>query len=431
MAARYSSALKLPAVESCEVKRLSDKIYDRLPGFLVWLFDHGVDPSAPAADIRAIRISNVISLTAAVILFSWSFVGFALNQPAIAVMRLVMVILYLATWWINSTNRGVMVYVLSTSLGIATISGMTLQMGEGSYIHVYYGLTALGILLSARRNENLACNIMLGVNLLANTGVYALLPYFTPAFVMPAELRWLNQINVPMMVMFTMVVASYYRNTILITESQLEIERERSERLIKSVLPESIARRLKESPDVIADGHSQVSVLFADLVNFTTLSQTLSAHDVVDMLNEIFFRFDELCARHGLEKIKTIGDAYMAAAGIPDPRGDHAEAAVELGLAMQRELDRFNRERNLNLQLRIGAHSGPAVAGVIGKNKFIYDLWGHTVNTAARMESHGVPGHIQFTRETWEAIRGKYPAEARGEIHIKGIGPLETWLMRA
>jgi adenylate cyclase len=205
--------------------------------------------------------------------------------------------------------------------------------------------------------------------------------------------------------------------------------RQRSEQLLRNVLPEPIAERLKAAPGVIADGFDESTVLFADIVNFTPLSEGMPPVEVVALLDEVFTAFDQLATRYGLEKIKTIGDAYMVAGGIPVPRPDHAEAVAGMALDMRAVCVRLGRARGTTLAVRIGMDTGPVVAGVIGRSKFIYDLWGDTVNTASRMESHGVPGQIQVTERVERRLRGRYSFEPRGSIEVKGKGRMPTYLL--
>lgn len=212
-------------------------------------------------------------------------------------------------------------------------------------------------------------------------------------------------------------------------ESELRKERNKTENLLLNLLPEPIAERLKEEPGVIADKFEKATILFADLVNFTQISTTMPATKLVYLLNEIFSTFDELTEKHGLEKIKTIGDAYMVAGGIPIVRPDHAEASAEMALDMLVAIDELNVKLEATFDLRIGINSGPVVAGVIGTKKFIYDLWGNAVNTASRMESHGVPGRIQVSFYTYELLRDKYEFEERGLIDIKGQGEMRTYFL--
>ncbi len=208
-------------------------------------------------------------------------------------------------------------------------------------------------------------------------------------------------------------------------------ERERSERLLLNVLPAAIAERLKASSESIADHSAEVTVLFADIVGFTPLSAKKSPQDLVRLLDLIFSEFDSLAEKHGLEKIKTIGDAYMAAAGLPAARADHASAAAKLAKDMLTAVARIAAETGEPLRLRVGLNSGPVVAGVIGRKKFIYDLWGDTVNTASRMESHGIPGEIQLSEATATLLRPSFALTARGVIQVDGKGEMNTFLLGA
>ena len=208
-----------------------------------------------------------------------------------------------------------------------------------------------------------------------------------------------------------------------------EREQAKSERLLLNVLPASVAARLKESDEVIADDLPEVTVLFADLVGFTPLAGQLPASEVVSLLDRVFAEWDALAAGLGVEKIKTIGDAYMAAAGVPEARPDHAEAIAELALAMKPAAARCAEATGLALEVRIGIDSGPVVAGVIGRAKFIYDLWGDTVNTASRMESHAPPGAVQVTERAYEILRSAYELEPRGTIDVKGKGAMPVYVL--
>jgi class 3 adenylate cyclase len=210
-------------------------------------------------------------------------------------------------------------------------------------------------------------------------------------------------------------------------------ERERaladSERLLLNVLPEPVAARLKAGEGVIADACPSVTVLFADIVDFTPMSARMSPESLVALLDRVFAAWDELAARYGVEKIKTIGDAYMVAGGIPVGRADHAEAIAEMALGMQPAVVECAAATGLPLAVRIGIDSGPVVAGVIGRSKFIYDLWGDTVNTASRMESQAPSGAIQVTERAYNELRAKYEFESRGVIDVKGKGPMATYLL--
>ena len=210
---------------------------------------------------------------------------------------------------------------------------------------------------------------------------------------------------------------------------QIETEQEKSESLLLNILPRQIADRLKQNQKVIADSFPEATVLFADIVNFTPLSKRISPTELVKFLNEIFSTFDQLTEKYSLEKIKTIGDAYMVAGGIPVPQKDNCLAVADMALEMQQELKRISDQSGESFNIRIGIHTGPVVAGVIGTKKFIYDLWGDTVNTASRMESHGIAGGIQVTEVTYEFLKEQYNFEDRGVITVKGKGEMKAYLL--
>jgi class 3 adenylate cyclase len=210
---------------------------------------------------------------------------------------------------------------------------------------------------------------------------------------------------------------------------ELDLEREKSERLLLNVLPGSIAARLKQTEGVIADGFPDVTVLFADIVDFTSRSERIAPEQVVEALNSRFSAFDGLTRQRGLEKIKTIGDAYMVVGGLPEPRPDHTEAVAEMALAMLEEVAGRSDPSGRPLQVRIGIDTGPVVAGVIGTSRFSYDLWGDTVNTASRMESNGIPGCIQVTDRAYRRLRDRYRFQRRGPIPVKGKGYIVTYVL--
>ena len=228
----------------------------------------------------------------------------------------------------------------------------------------------------------------------------------------------------------------YYEGTVSdITERKLaqealKVQQEQSEKLLLNILPKPIAERLKAQQSTIADSFADVSVLFADIVGFTELSARMSPTELVKRLNVIFSHFDQLAENYGVEKIKTIGDAYMVVGGLPMPRDDHAEAIAQMALGMQAKIAKLCADTGEKLAIRVGINSGPVVAGVIGVSKFTYDLWGDTVNVAARMEATGFAGRIQVTDVTYELLKDKYLFERRGVIPVKGKGNMMTyWLL--
>jgi len=225
----------------------------------------------------------------------------------------------------------------------------------------------------------------------------------------------------PSMIIFASMM--YYVNA-------FQREHDKSEKLLLNILPSSIADRLKQKEEIIADGFAEVTILFADIVNFTKLSARISPQELVAMLNNIFSAFDRLALLYGLEKIKTIGDAYMVVGGLPIPREDHAEAIADMALGMQEEMVRLRSEIGEELGIRIGINTGTVVAGVIGIQKFIYDLWGDAVNTASRMESHGVANRVQLTEATYKYLKGKYVFEEREAIEVKGKGKMKVYFLK-
>jgi adenylate cyclase len=255
----------------------------------------------------------------------------------------------------------------------------------------------------------------------------------TSALIDPAIAATASPLPAPLQLLFFVLnIASLAAITYLVLQFFVrgrEAAQAESERLLHNVLPQSIADRLRAGEGVIADDHPAVTVVFADVAGFTALARRAEAGEVIRILDAVFTAFDELAERHGLEKIKTIGDAYMAVAGAPVARPDHAQAAADMALAMMDEISRVGGRVGHELVLRIGLHSGPVAAGVIGRRKFAYDLWGDAVNVASRMELHGVPGRIQVSEAAAERLRDGYELEERGTIEVKGLGQMSTFFL--
>lgn len=244
-------------------------------------------------------------------------------------------------------------------------------------------------------------------------------PHLTPAGLPEAFVTWFFVLNIGSVIAIAFALLYYF-------VGQRNFFQERSEMLLLNILPREISEALKDGPRTIAEQCDAASILFADVVDFTPMAATMTPLKLVDLLNEVFHCFDDLVERYGLEKIKTIGDCYMVAAGVPRARADHAIAIVNVALDMQAAV----AERSFGgrrLAFRIGINSGPVVAGVIGRKKFIYDLWGEAVNMASRMESHGHAGTIQITRGTYELVKEAFVCEPRGAIRVKGADLTEVW----
>jgi adenylate cyclase len=229
-----------------------------------------------------------------------------------------------------------------------------------------------------------------------------------------------------------LLVVAYALREAARAETAAEREYERSERLLANMLPSPIAARLKsEGSVVIADRHDEASILFADMAGFTAQASDTAPDDLVKFLNRVFSDFDRLVERHGLEKIKTTGDAYMVVSGVPTARTDHAQALAVLALEMRDAAAEWRDSRGRNVPIRMGMSSGPVVAGVVGTRKFFYDVWGDAVNVASRMETTGTEGKIQVSQDVYERLRDTFVLEARGEIEIKGKGTMPTWFLLA
>lgn len=310
------------------------------------------------------------------------------------------------------------------------ISLLTLYLSTDSGTHLLHIMMASFALLLVKRDEIWLISIFtVSPVLLYLLAHFAFGPEQSLLLVSPALLEFLF-ITVSLSVFgLVMLFVSLFYKEVLRTEALLQQEYDRSENLLLSILPETIARRLKTEPQTIADRHPAVTVLFADLVGFTELAGQQSAEKLLDMLNHIFSRFDMLVDRYGLEKIKTIGDAYMVAGGIPVPSRNHISAVARLALDMRTEIANLQHIYP-NLNLRIGFHTGAVIAGVIGNKKFSYDIWGDTVNIASRMESHGRPGEIHVSAPVYMALKDEFEFEKRGLIEIKGKAKMQTWFLK-
>ena len=246
----------------------------------------------------------------------------------------------------------------------------------------------------------------------------------------PDLLYLLNVINIVIALGISVFDTLHYQMIIHQTEAELNKANIKSERLLVNVFPLAILEKLKNKEETIADRFDCASVFFADIMGFTPLSEKLSPVELVNLLDKLFSLFDGLVIKHKVEKIKTIGDAYMVAAGVPTPIKNHAEQLANFALEFKLCLAEFNLKNNQSLRMRVGINSGPIVAGVIGKSRFIYDLWGDCVNTAARMESHGMAEEIHISEHTYKLISDKFTFESRGIIEVKGKGPMPTYFLR-
>lgn len=312
----------------------------------------------------------------------------------------------------------VVIGVMATSLSAHVLSG-GFQSGMEAVVWMMLGPITAALIVSVR------FTYVATIIFIAGVIIAAYLEPFAQSIAPQLDLDTRMQIAAGNLVMMGLVATA----STLYLLFQVERYRRRADDLLLNILPGSIAARLKENPETIADGYSEVSILFADIVDFTAMSSDADPVDIVSLLNDIFSSFDDLAAKHGLEKIKTIGDAYMVAAGIPEPRPDHTEAITEFAIDMVNAVKQTKGFHGEPIRLRVGINSGPVVAGVIGRQKFIYDLWGDAVNVASRMESNGLTNQIQVTEAVKEKLNGRYQFQERDPIYIKGKGMMVTYLL--
>ena len=350
----------------------------------------------------------------------WSVVYLLMHAPAAAVAPVFYTVFTLANTALFAWTRNLEFYRFTQLLVILILPWLvTIALGgfqQSSAVIVWAALCPLGSLLLEKPRRTL----LWIVGFVALLPITALLqPHLSPAHLPDAFVTWFFVLNLGTVIAVVFGLLYYFVR-------RRDFFQESSEMLLLNILPKEISEALKTEPRAIAAHYDEASILFADIVGFTPMAATMLPLTLVDLLNEVFECFDELVDKYELEKIKTIGDCYMVAAGVPRQRVDHAEALVNFALDMQAEIGKrtFGGRR---LAFRIGINSGPVVAGVIGRRKFIYDLWGETVNMASRMESHGTSDVIQITRNTFDLVGEHFDCQARGPIEVKGVGRVETW----
>ncbi len=391
----------------------------------------GRDPTMLPSDARYVVLSNIIAILGAIFTLGFAPILVVSGEPIYPALQVVYALGYLPTLWLNHRGHHIAATTWLLVGSHLLVVSQVLVEGTGFGIPMFFMLHAmLPFLLYPPRHGKLMLAILAlaGVDLVVVIALGDRLPQLGPA-IAPDRLEILRPILIGGLFVSLAACAYYARRATLIAEERLDAAHQRSEELLLNILPPTIAGRLKADGGTIADGFADVTVLFADIVGFTVLSAHRPPERIVEMLNELFCEFDDLADRHGLEKIKTIGDCYMVAGGLPEPRADHAVAVAQMGLEMLRTVRAFSDRSGESIDIRIGIHSGPVVAGVIGKRKFVYDLWGDTVNTASRMESHGMPGTIQISDDCRRLLDSEFSLTHRGTIDVKGKGPMDTWLL--
>lgn len=408
----------------------------RRPDRQFWLDLLGEMPEATPADASrrtrlaryALGLATVLTLTYLVMTL---FVA-GLQLRALTVVNTLTLAGYLCGMWAGAlgADRATRGWLMGTM----AVQFVTLLWLTGSA----FGISVYGVTLAAlavtlyTSDEKTSRNffIMLGLCvLLAGQGLVTE-PHADLSPLHPGLLELIRVANQMLVFLSILLLLGVFRREVLRSEHGLMAERDRSNHLLHVILPKTIAGRLQQGHH-IADHHPEVTVLFADIAGFTPWAASQPPQQVVRLLEQVFSRFDALVDLAGVEKIKTIGDAYMVISGAPEPRTDHAAVMARLALDFMAEVARLREETGIPLQLRVGLHTGPVIAGVIGTVRFSYDVWGDTVNTASRMESQGEPGRIHVSADTMRQLENTFSLERRGAIDVKGKGRMETWWLQA
>lgn len=395
----------------------------------------GVAPETSESETRRVQTINVVALVALGLNLVLStsfflFIDVAASWP-LRGLNAVIVLSYAAAIALNAAHRTDAAMWLLNGTGLVNIVVSSLVLGLGLGSISFFVIVPLTAILTSRGASHLVPVVFTIGSVVGLSAVVAAGPSVPDTV---ADTAWQSLVlvgNVASVILFVTVIAMYYRRRVDRAEAELAEQHARAESLLLNILPTETAARLKAGDRVIADRADDVSVLFVDLVGSTSLADTLAPGDLVEMLNRVFSAFDDLTDQYGLEKIKTVGDAYIVVGGLPTPHPDHLVSAAHLAIALRDEIHRHAVPDIGQLEARIGLHAGPVVAGVIGKRKFSYDIWGDTVNIAARMESTGVPGEVQVTASVRDRLSGKFDFVPRGLIPVKGKGTMETFLLKS
>lgn len=399
----------------------------RLESAIVPVLARWVDIPTEAShrERRSYNLAIVTQLFGLTYHFAFVFLFAYLGVPALAVANVFSVLIWSASALLLRKHK-LDLAIAILAIEVMAHAGLVIYfLGWGMGVQYYMITTMVGAIMVhwSPWKRLLVASLVITLFILF---YYYALQYPPQTAIDPVRLNVLN-----IVITFSAFLASagatmYAVNIADQAEEDLEVEHEKSEALLNNILPKAISARLKESSGTIADYCDGASILFADVVEFTPMSAKMTPVELVDLLNDVFSDFDALTEKYGLEKIKTIGDCYMVAAGVPRPRPDHAQVLTRVALEMQ-ELVGGREYGGNRLAFRIGINSGPVVAGVIGRKKFIYDLWGDAVNTASRMESNGKGDCIQITEATYKLIRDEFVCEPRGRIQVKGKGEMPIW----
>lgn len=397
------------------------------------LLNIGVSSQLLPSDVKHVKLVNALSVFSFFTIISTVpvLIHYFPESKWILLFNCLMPLFYAGVLILNRKRQYLIARLIFNFSGFLFISWSSYQLGPDVNAHLCLILVIVTAFFVYPKREKAYQYFIITVASISFITIEAIFRFTSPPVEFSPEFLKLIGVNVNIvMLIFISGFLYYISEGYKRAEESLDLERQKSDSLLHNVLPEKIVHRLKSNPKAIADSFNQTSILFADIVNFTPLSEKIDPNDLVAMLNVIFSKFDDLAEKHGLEKIKTIGDAYMVAAGIPEKHENHAEAIAEMALDMNEDIEQLKTSIGTSLRLRIGINSGPVIAGVIGKKKFIYDLWGDTVNTASRMESHGASGEIQVTEQTYNLLKDKYNFVDRGQVDIKGKGIIKTFFLK-
>jgi adenylate cyclase len=392
----------------------------------------GVSRVPDTSEHKHIVLINILALIVSFfVLLNLPVIFVAGSNPIFALVSAVYSCLLLFTIALNGSGRSHLARMYFTLLSALFLITDSVLVGSQANFHYFLISEILAIFFIFPGREKRTMGVLVFLMAAAFVALQVSQEFHNGFLHVPEDVRKVQAASIDIGAGILIIAFGYYiRSTYRTAELYLEAEQHKSQKLLLNILPESIVRKLRESPDTIAERFDHCTVLFSDIVGFTGIAKKMSAVEVVSLLNEIFSAFDDLAEQHGLEKIKTIGDAYMVVGGLPEPDAAHAEKVARFAIDMLGVVKRYRDENDVPLELRVGINTGAAVAGVIGKKKFIYDLWGDSVNTASRMESHGIPGQIQVTESTYALIKDKFNLELRGEIEVKGLGFVKSYLLQ-
>ncbi|MGL1885536.1 MAG: hypothetical protein OCD76_03385 [Reichenbachiella sp.] len=388
-------------------------------------------PYKEIKDLRYYLVGKIGHFSGTILHILFIPLFYFLGVYELVAFNIVSLAIFTAIYFTNKREN----YLLSTTLGVFEIishQSLCVYFIGWETGFQYYIITLLMVPFLTYPTHRLTKFTLAGLCIITYLTLQATLKDATPIYsINPTLVETLCFLNTLCSMLLIVAWSFYFNDSVGKADDALEAEQKQSDDLLHNILPSSIAARLKQESTTIADGYKSVSVLFLDIVGFSQLSATQSPIGLVTLLNTIFSKFDDLAIKYDLEKIKTIGDAYMVAAGVPEQKQDDAIRLALFSLELLEQIDRFNTETNNNVTVRVGMNSGPVIAGVIGKRKFIYDLWGDAVNVASRMESHGTNGEIHVSETTYNELKDTFDFEKCSPIDIKGKGLMQTYFLRS